>query len=63
MEEIEEKYGLDAQNRMIEKIEQQENKKTLRQRLRIDDNITYDYDDNKVTIIKEAEQENDDIEH
>ena len=63
MEEIEEKYGLDAQNRIIEKIEQQENKKTLRQRLRIDDNITYDFDDNKVTIIKEAEQENDDIEH
>jgi hypothetical protein len=63
MEEIEEKYGLDAQNRIIEKIEQQENKKTLRQQLRIDDNTTYDFDDNKVTIIKEAEQENDDIEH
>lgn len=63
MEEIEEKYGLDAQNRMIEKIKEQENKKTLREELRIDDNITYNFDENTVTIINREVQENDDIEH
>lgn len=64
MEEIEEKYGLEAQNDMIRRIEERySKKKTLREDIKIKDNITYDFDNNVVTIINDRTQENEDIEH
>lgn len=58
-EELEEKYGLDAQNAMIEKIEKQEEdrKKALRERLKIGKNVTYDLSENMVTIYRKLEEQ------
>jgi hypothetical protein len=63
MEEIEAKYGLDAQNKVLEKIEQDESKKTFREEIKIDNNITYNFDDNVVTITNDKAQEDKEIEN
>ena len=55
-EELEEKYGLEAQNKMLEKIEKEDKKNTFKQGLKIDKGITYDFDTNTVTI-DEAERD------
>ncbi len=54
--ELEEKYGLEAQNKMLEKIEKEDKKNTFKQGLKIDKGITYDFDTNTVTI-DEAERD------
>ena len=63
MEEIEAKYGLDAQNKVLEKIEQDQIKKTVREEIKIDNNITYNFDDNVVTITNDKAQEDKEIEN
>ncbi len=50
MEELEEKYGLEAQNKMLEQIEKEDNQKTFKEELKIDKGITYNFDTNVVTI-------------
>lgn len=65
MEELEEKYGLEAQNKMLEKIERenQESKekkkvaKAFRQDYKIDKGVTYHFDTNTVTIEQNEEKE------
>ncbi len=52
LEELKEKYGLEAQNKMLEKIEKEDKKNTFKQGLKIDKGITYDFDTNTVTIDK-----------
>lgn len=67
MEELEEKYGVEAQNRMLEEIEREENKEKeqnkFKEELKIDTGITYNYDTNVVTIDNSKRQENDEKEH
>lgn len=57
LEEIEEKYGLYAQNKMLEKIEKEDEKTTFRKGLKIDKGITYDFDTNIVTIVAPIKEE------
>ncbi len=65
MEELEEKYGLEAQNKMLEEIEREDEKenqekrkdvKTFKQDYKIDKGITYNFDTNTVTMTPEARQ-------
>ncbi len=58
MEELEEKYGLEAQNKMLEQIEKQDNQKTFKEELKIDKGITYNFDTNVVTIDNKERQPN-----
>lgn len=55
-EELKEKYGLEAQNRMLEKIEKEDKSKNFKQAIRIDEGVTYDFNTNVVTI-EEKERE------
>lgn len=50
MDELRKKYGVEAQNKMLEKIEREDNKKTFKEELKIDEGMTYDFDKNIVTI-------------
>lgn len=50
MDELEEKYGLEAQNKMLEKIESEDKKNTFKEDLKIDTGITYDFNTNVVSI-------------
>ncbi len=54
MEELEEKYGVEAQNKMLEEIEREESQEKaqskFKEELKIDKGITYNYDTNVVTI-------------
>lgn len=57
MEELERKYGLDAQNEMLKQIDRKDNKKTLREELKIHNEVTYNFEKNTVTINKKREDE------
>ncbi len=57
IEELEEKYGLYAQNKMLEKIEKEDKKTTFKKGLKIDKGITYDFDANIVTIVAPVKEE------
>lgn len=68
MEELEEKYGIEAQNKMLKKIEEDDKRKadsnTFKQDLKVDKGVTYNFDTNKVTLTpsnligKSKEEEN-----
>lgn len=67
MEELEEKYGVEAQNRMLEEIERAESKEKaqskFKEELKIDKGITYNYDTNVVTIDNTERLEDNTKEH
>ncbi len=52
LEELEAKYGLEAQNKILKKIEQEENQKSIKDKYKIDKGVTYDFERNVVTIDK-----------
>lgn len=62
MEELKEKYGLEAQNKMLEKIEREDEKENKQSRfkddLKIDTGVTYNYNTNTVTIDTTKSQSN-----
>lgn len=61
IQELEEKYGLEAQNKMLKKIEEQDNEKTFKEELKIAKGVTYNFEENVVTIDKseiEKQEEN-----
>lgn len=63
MEELEAKYGLDAQNKMLEQIEKEDGKNTFKESLKITDNdkttVSYDFENNTVYIENNKTQEQD----
>ncbi len=67
MKELEEKYGLEAQNKMLKQIEKadEENKekrtdgKTFRQDYKVDKGVNYNFDTNTITIESNEEKEDD----
>lgn len=67
MEELKEKYGLEAQNKMLEEIEREDNKERNQNRfkedLKIDMGITYNYNTNTVTIDNTQRKQSDSKEH
>lgn len=67
MEELEKKYGLEAQNEMLKKIEEEDKRKTdanniFKENLKIDKGVTYNFDTNTVTFtpddLEAKEEEN-----
>lgn len=55
MEELEKKYGVEAQNEMLKKIEEEDRRKeqsnSFKQDLKVDNKgVTYNFDTNTVTI-------------
>ena len=52
LEQLEKKYGLKAQNEMLKKIEKEEKQQTVKEKYKIDKNVTYDFNRNVVTINK-----------
>lgn len=63
MEELEAKYGLEAQNKMLEQIEKEDGKNTFKESLKITDNdkttVSYDFENNTVYIENNKTQEQD----
>lgn len=67
MKELEEKYGIEAQNKMLKQIERadEQNKekrtdgKTFRQDYKVDKGVNYNFDTNTVTIESNEEKEDD----
>ncbi len=63
MEELDAKYGLDAQNKMLEQIEKEDGKNTFKETLKVADNdktiISYDFENNTAYIENHKTQEQD----
>lgn len=62
-EELQEKYGLKAQNKMLEQIEKEDSKKTFKEELKIDTGISYNFETNVVTIQNYERREETSKEH